>query len=48
MSRGVLALILALAVTGCSARTVVIQPEDVPKLNDSQWTIKAPPAARSR
>jgi hypothetical protein len=43
--------LLALAVivaAGCSTRSVVVNPEDAPKLNDPQWTIKAPPTARQR
>ena len=39
MSRGVLVLLLVLGLVGCSARSVVVQPEEVPKLNDSQLTI---------
>ncbi len=48
MSRGVFLLLLVLGLVGCSARSVVVQPDEVPKLNDSQWTIKSEPAARPR
>jgi hypothetical protein len=48
MSRGVLVLLLVLGLAGCSTRSVVVQPEEVPKLNDSQWTIQSEPAARPR
>ena len=48
MSRGVLVLLLLLGLVGCSTRSVVVQPDVVPTLNDPQWTIKAAPAARPR
>ena len=48
MSRGVLVLLLVLGLVGCSTRSVVVQPEEIPTLNDSQWTIKSAPAARPR
>ena len=44
MSRRVLGLLLLLVVAGCSTRSVVVQPEEVPKLNEPQWTIKSAPA----
>jgi hypothetical protein len=43
MSRWVLVLAVVIGGLGCSARSVVVQPEDVPTLNDSQWTIKSEP-----
>lgn len=43
MSRLVLVLLLVLA-AGCSARSIVVPPEEVPKLNDPQWTITSEPA----
>jgi hypothetical protein len=48
MSRRVLVLLLVLGLVGCGLyeRHVVVQPEEVPKLNDSAWTIKSAPAAR--
>jgi hypothetical protein len=48
MSRKVLVLLLMLGLVGCSTRSGVVQPEVVPTLNDSQWTIKSAPAARPR
>jgi hypothetical protein len=48
MSRGVLGLLLALALAGCSTRSVVVKPDEVSRLNDAQWTIKSEPAARPR
>lgn len=48
MSRGIFVLLLVLGFLGCSTRNVVVQPEVVPTLNDSQWTIKSAPAARPR
>ena len=48
MSRGILVLLLVLGLVGCSTRSGVVQPEAVPTLNDSQWTIKSAPAARPR
>jgi hypothetical protein len=46
MSRAMVALLLMLGLAGCSTRNVVVNPEEVPGLNDSQWTIKSPPGAR--
>jgi hypothetical protein len=43
MSRWVLVLAVAISVLGCSTRSVVVKPEDLSKLNDSQWTIKSEP-----
>jgi hypothetical protein len=48
MSRGILVVMLVLGLLGCSTRSVVVQPEVVPTLNDSQWTIKSVPVARPR
>jgi hypothetical protein len=31
---------------GCSTRSVVVQPDEVSKLNDPQWTITSKPASR--
>jgi hypothetical protein len=41
--RPALALLVALALTACSTRSVVVPPEQLPALNDSQWTIKSEP-----
>jgi len=46
MSRWAFVLLLVLGLGGCSTRSVVVQPEQVPKLNDSQWTIQSAPATR--
>jgi hypothetical protein len=43
MSCWVLVLAIVLGVLGCSTRSGVVKPEDLPKLNDSQWTIKSEP-----
>jgi hypothetical protein len=43
MSRWILVLAVVVGVLGCSTRNVVVKPEDLPKLNDSQWTIKSEP-----
>jgi hypothetical protein len=43
MSRWVLVLAVVIGLLGCSTRSYVVQPEDVPKLNDSHWTIKSEP-----
>ena len=43
MSRWVLVLTVVIGVLGCSTRGVVVEPEDLPKLNDAQWTIKSEP-----
>ena len=49
MSRPILALlVLAGSLVGCSTRSVVVAPEQVPKLNDSKWTVTSEPAARPR
>ena len=36
MSRRILVLLLELGLLGCSTRDVVVKPEEVPKLDDSQ------------
>jgi hypothetical protein len=43
MTRWVLILAVVIGVLGCSTRSVVVKPEDLPKLNDPQWTIKSEP-----
>lgn len=43
MSRWVFAFAVLIGVLGCSTRSVVVKPEELPKLNDSQWTIKSEP-----
>ena len=43
MTRWVLILAVVIGVLGCSTRNVVVKPEDLPKLNDPQWTIKSEP-----
>ena len=48
MSRLVLWLLLVVCFAGCSTRNVVVRPEEVPQLNDPQWTIKSDPASRPR
>jgi hypothetical protein len=48
MSRWAFVLLLVLGLLGCSTRSVVVQPEEVPKLNDAQWTIKSEPVSRPR
>jgi hypothetical protein len=48
MSLGVLILVLVLGLAGCSTRNMVVQPDEVPKLNDSKWTITSPPSPRPR
>lgn len=48
MSRWAFVLLLVLGLLGCSTRSVVVQPEEVPKLSDAQWTITSEPAARPR
>jgi hypothetical protein len=48
MSLVILVLLLVLGLVGCSTRNVVVKPEEVSKLNDPQWTIKLPPAGRTR
>jgi hypothetical protein len=40
---GVLALLVALCLVGCSTRSIVVPPEQVPALNDSKWTIQSEP-----
>jgi uncharacterized lipoprotein YmbA len=41
-------LLVALALAGCGTRTGVVKPEEVPNLNDRDWTVKSAPAARPR
>jgi len=48
MSRWGFVLLLVLGLVGCSTRSVVVQPEEVPKLHDSQWTIQSAPVAPPR
>ena len=48
MSRLTLLLLLAASLVGCSAPSIVVAPDQVPKLNDSKWTITSEPAARPR
>jgi hypothetical protein len=49
MSRlAVVLVLLAASLAGCSARSVVVAPEQVSKLNDSKWTVTSEPAARPR
>ena len=43
MSRWVLVLAIGIGVLGCSTRSIVVNPEDLSKLNDPQWTIKSEP-----
>lgn len=46
MSRTAMLVLLALALAACSTRRVVVQPDEVPKLNDPQWTITSEPRPR--
>jgi len=48
MTPWLLAVVLIAALLGCSTRSVVVSPEEISKLNDPQWTIKAAPAPRPR
>jgi hypothetical protein len=48
MSRLVLWPLLVVCLVGCSTRSVVVQPDEISKLNDPQWTIKSEPARRPR
>ena len=48
MTPWLLAAVVIAALLGCSTRSVVVSPEELSKLNDPQWTIKAPPAPRPR
>jgi hypothetical protein len=48
MSRWVLVLAIVSSLLGCSTRSVVVAPEELPKLNDPQWTIKSEPRPRPR
>jgi hypothetical protein len=48
MRRWLLAVVVIAAQLGCSTRSVVVKPEEISKLNDPQWTIKAAPAPRPR
>ena len=43
MSCWVVVLAVVIGLLGCSTRSVVVNPEDLPKLNDQQWTIKSEP-----
>ena len=43
MSRWVVVVALLIGVGGCSTRNVVVKPEEVPKLNDPQWTVTSEP-----
>ena len=38
----ILVLLFVLGLVGCSTRSVVVKPEEVSELNESQWTIKSP------
>ena len=38
-----LALLVALGLAACSTRSVVVPPEQLPALNDSQWKIQSEP-----
>ena len=43
MSRWGIALAIVIGVLGCSTRSVVVEPQQLQKLNDPQWTIKSEP-----
>jgi len=43
MSRWVVVVALLFGILGCSTRNVVVKPEEVPELNDPQWTITSEP-----
>jgi hypothetical protein len=38
-----LGLLVTLGLAGCSVRSVVVPPEQLPALNDSKWTVEAEP-----
>jgi hypothetical protein len=38
-----LGLLVALGLAGCSVRSVVVPPEQLPALNDSKWTVESDP-----
>jgi hypothetical protein len=38
-----LGLLVALDLAGCSVRSVVVPPEQLPALNDSKWTVESEP-----
>lgn len=46
MSQLILWLVLAVTIAACSTRAVVVDPEQVSKLNDAQWTIKSEPGRK--
>ena len=46
MIRLIVSLLVAVGLVGCSTRNVVLQPDQVPGLNDSKWTITSEPAPR--
>jgi len=46
MRRLALVALLLLGLAACSSRSVVVKAEDVQKLDDPQWTIKAEPRRR--
>jgi hypothetical protein len=48
MTPWLLGVVLIAALLGCSTRSVVVAPEEIPKLNEPQWTIKGAPAPRPR
>jgi len=46
MRRWLWLLLFSVGLVSCSTRSVVVQPEEMSKLNDSKWTIVSVPAAR--
>jgi hypothetical protein len=38
-----LGLLVTLGLAGCSVRSVVVPPEQLPALNDSKWTVESEP-----
>jgi hypothetical protein len=40
------ALLIGLALLGCSTRTGVVKPEEIPTLNDRDWTVRSAPRPR--
>lgn len=43
MSRWIVVVAVAIGILGCSTRSVVVKPDELSKLNDSQWTITSEP-----
>jgi hypothetical protein len=48
MLRRALLLLAAVWLVGCSTRSVVVAPEQLPTRNDPKWTVHSEPAPRPR